>query len=52
MFGFPFVTSLIVVMVLVSVFSLVINKGLSNHPKNSQSESLTPMTKAHSHKPA
>ena len=52
MFGFPFVTSLIVVMVLVTVFSLVINKGLSSRPKKGQLKNLTPMKKAHSHKPA
>ena len=33
MFGFPFVTSLIVVMVLVTVFSFVINTGISIHAK-------------------
>jgi hypothetical protein len=33
MFGFPFVTSLIATMVLVVVFSLIINKGMASKVK-------------------
>jgi len=51
MFGFPFVTSLIVVMALVTICSLVINKGLSFKPKAKQAD-LVPMTKKHIQKPA
>lgn len=40
MFGFPFVTSLIVVMALVIVFSFVINKGIKINTKNSQQKQL------------
>jgi len=34
MFGFPFITSLIVAMVAVVAFSFVINKGLETKSKN------------------
>jgi len=34
MFGFPFITSLIVAMVTVVAFSLVINKGLATNSNN------------------
>jgi len=49
MFGFPFVTSVIVVMALVTAFSFIINKGIALTPKNSKQLSLSPKAKKNTH---
>jgi len=52
MFGFPFVTSLIVVMGLVTAFSFIINKGIKLNSKDSGQMSLSTKAKNVAHAPA
>lgn len=41
MFGFPFITSLVVAVVGVIVMSLLINKGLAKRANNSKADNTT-----------
>ncbi|MFT5716453.1 MAG: hypothetical protein ACI9T7_000629 [Oleiphilaceae bacterium] len=52
MFGFPFVTSLIVVIGLVTAFSFIINKGITLNSKNSKQANLSETVKKSVHSPA
>jgi|GEM_PF-5593472 len=52
MFGFPFVTSLIVVMALATAFSFIINKGITLNSNDNKQISLRAKAKRSVHTPA